>query len=87
MSFNGLDGRVRAAAGLATLIIDSLPEVEKEFFEAVVRAVGQRADIDITDWARTDLVIRNVRDGGIDLRSGYVRANAALLKPDASNVD
>jgi hypothetical protein len=72
MNFNGLDDRVRDTTGLATFIIDGLPEVETAFFEAVVQAVGKRADIDVTDHARVDLIVRKLRDVGINLRSGGV---------------
>jgi len=72
MNFNGLDDRVRDTTGLATFIIDGLPDVETKFLEALVHAVGERADIDVTDRKRLELVVRKLRDVGIDLRSGGV---------------
>lgn len=72
MSTNGLRQRVRDTTGLATFIIDNLGVIEKEFYEQVVREVAERADIDLDDPLRLELVVRKLRDTGLDLGSGGV---------------
>jgi hypothetical protein len=72
MSVNGLDDRVRDTAGLSTFILNNLGKIETEFFEDLVAATADRADIAQPTEARLDLIVRKLQGTGINLRDGGV---------------
>lgn len=86
MGLNGLGTRVGDTDGLSTFIIDGLTEIEEQFYSELIDAVAERAGIDLgpLDQHRRDLLVRKLRDTGLDFRSGRVEEAVLDVLTDTS---
>jgi hypothetical protein len=73
MSADGLQDRMKDTTGLSQFITDSLVDVEEEFFQGLIDEVSTRAGITkLKDKDQRDLIVRRLREDGINLRAGGV---------------
>ncbi|GAA5026989.1 hypothetical protein ACFQRL_11275 [Microbacterium fluvii] len=66
-----LGDRLRDTAGVSAYILDNLRSIEDEFYLELVDRVATRAGVTVKD---TDLVLRRLREQGLDLSTGVERS-------------
>jgi hypothetical protein len=84
MSADGLQDRIQDTTGLSQFITDNLASVEEEFFSGLVDEVGRRSGVKDLPAAQKDLVVRRLKDEGVNLRAGGVEDGVLRVITDVT---